>query len=207
MEKPILTSGKRAGKREAILDAARHCFLEMGFAGTSMDALAAQAGVSKATIYAHFNGKDELFGAIVQGRCEQEFSAARLSGVDGKDTRTALTDMARQLMQILLSADSLGMYRVVAAEAMRQPELALAYFEAGPVRGKANLAKALTILAERGDLTITDSWRAADQFVGMLRGSEYFNRALLGLPQSADRTLDGTIDSAVETFMRAFQVK
>lgn len=196
-------SRRSSGKRAAILDAARHCFLDMGFAGTSMDVVAGRAGVSKATIYAHFAGKDDLFGAIIRHRCEQ-VSAARLMEGKGKNVREALTGMARQLMQTLLAPEALGMYRVVAAEAARQPELARAYFEAGPVQGKANLAAALSALAERGDLRIDDPWRAADLFVGMLRGGEYFNRALLGLPQLDGRTLDGAIDGAVDTFLRAF---
>lgn len=201
MTKAVLRS---LSKRQAILEAARLCFLDAGFAGTSMDGVAARAGVSKATIYAHFAGKDDLFGAIIRDRCELEFSAARLKGVEGVDTRAALAAMARHLLDILLSPEALGMYRVVVAEASRQPDLAQAYFDAGPMQGRANLVAGLEVLIRRGDLAIDDPWRAVDHLVGMLRGGEYFSRALLGLPQPEGSSVDGLIAAAVDVFLKAY---
>ncbi|MET0129737.1 MAG: helix-turn-helix domain-containing protein, partial [Stenotrophomonas chelatiphaga] len=52
-------------KRAAILDAAVAEFRAFGFAGTSMDRIAATAEVSKRTVYNHFASKDELFTAIL----------------------------------------------------------------------------------------------------------------------------------------------
>jgi TetR/AcrR family transcriptional repressor of mexJK operon len=59
-----------AGKAESILAAAKRMFLEGGFGAVSMDAIAREAGVSKATVYAHFAGKEELFGAVIGRECE-----------------------------------------------------------------------------------------------------------------------------------------
>ena len=74
---------KDSVKREAILSAARELFMANGFVGTSMDNLAAAAGVSKATLYSHFSDKDALYSAIIEGKVKdyrlQDFSA-RLSG-------------------------------------------------------------------------------------------------------------------------------
>jgi TetR/AcrR family transcriptional repressor of mexJK operon len=55
--------GPPASKAESILAAAKRSFLAAGFGAVSMDAIAREAGVSKATVYAHFAGKEELFGA------------------------------------------------------------------------------------------------------------------------------------------------
>lgn len=202
MLKPCST--RSSAKRSAILDAAQACFLEHGFSSTSMDMVAARAGVSKATIYAHFQSKDELFGAIIHRRCDALACALDTVSVsDALDARAALTAMAQQLMTMLLDDDVLGIYRMVVAESVRHPDLARVYFEAGPLRGKERLAAILDALTARGLLDVPDSWLAMDHFIGMLRG-EHFNRALLGLPPSDRTDMATTIAGAVEIMLRAY---
>ncbi|HSV29036.1 MAG TPA: TetR/AcrR family transcriptional regulator, partial [Candidatus Omnitrophota bacterium] len=188
---------------EAILDAAQEAFLESGYANTSMDTVASRAGVSKATIYAHFKGKDELFGAIILRKCETHIGMGAIPDIETLDARSAMTAMGSHLMRLLLLPEALGVYRIVVAEALRQPDLVRAYTEAGPVRGKTNMVKVLTGLVERGELVIDDCWRAADLFIGMLRG-ECYNRALLGMPPVEGLTVEASIEAAVEVFMRAY---
>ncbi|AIL08763.1 TetR/AcrR family transcriptional regulator [Stenotrophomonas maltophilia] len=60
---------KDLGKRAAILEAAKVLFIEQGYTGVSMDAIAAQAGVSKLTVYSHFGDKETLFSEAVQSKC------------------------------------------------------------------------------------------------------------------------------------------
>ncbi|MEW5726608.1 MAG: TetR/AcrR family transcriptional regulator [Pseudomonadota bacterium] len=192
-----------SAKREAVLDAAQACFLEMGYAGTSMDAVAARAGVSKATIYAHFQGKDELFGAIMRRRCEQSIPDMPPPG-PGEDARTVLTDVARRMLALFLLPEAMAVYRIVVAESPRHPDLATAFYAAGPERGKAGLSETFAELGRRGELVVDDTWRAADLFVTMLRG-EFFHRALLGLPPRPGFDFDSTVATAVETVLRAFR--
>jgi AcrR family transcriptional regulator len=59
-------------KRAAILDAAKRLFPTSGFEGTSMDAIAADAGVSKLAVYSHFRDKETLFIAAIRVRCEEQ---------------------------------------------------------------------------------------------------------------------------------------
>jgi TetR/AcrR family transcriptional repressor of mexJK operon len=194
---------RSSAKHEAILDAARSVFLEMGYAAASMDAVAARAGASKATIYAHFRGKDVLFAAVISRRCEEIFILD--APEESEDARATLTAIAQRLMGVLLSPDALGIFRVVVAESPRQPDLVRAFYEAGPAAGKAAIAAMLAELDRKGKLVIPDPIVAADLFVGMLR-SDVFMRALLGLPPAPPRTPEATIASAVETMMRAFGV-
>ncbi|MGE5477851.1 MAG: TetR/AcrR family transcriptional regulator [Bacteroidales bacterium] len=202
MLKPCST--RSSAKREAILDAAQECFLEHGFSSTSMDMVAARAGVSKATIYAHFQSKDELFGAIIQRRCDDHAEGLGTLAVDDRlDARATLTEIAAKLMAMLLQPEVLGIYRMVVAEMPRNPDLARIYFEAGPLRGKQRLVEILEALARRGLLDLPNSWQAMDQFVGMLR-SEVYNRALLGLPSSDRNDIDATIAGAVDVMLRAY---
>lgn len=203
MLKPCST--RSSAKRSAILDAAQACFLDHGFASTSMDLVAATAGVSKATIYAHFQSKDELFGAIIQRRCDDQAEGLGALSVDESlDARAALTEIARKLLALVIEPKVLGIYRMVVAETPRNPDLARIYFEAGPLRGKQRLVEILDALVRRGLLSIPDTWQAMDQFVGMLRG-EVFNRALLGLPPSDRTDMEHTVAGAVEVMLRAYK--
>ena len=195
---------KPSVKREAILDAAREVFLEQGYASASMDTVASRAGVSKATIYAHFDSKDELFGAMIQRRCELN---ATFDPIDSNLSAAAtLTMIGQRLLSMLLQPDTLAVYRVVVSEAARHPDLARAFYESGPGKGKTQIAAMLSELDRRGELTIPDAWTAADQFVGLLR-TDLFMRSLLGLPQQEGRTVAGAIAGAVEIMLRAYAKK
>ena len=72
------------GKAEAVLAAAERAFLEHGFGAVSMDTIAREAGVSKATVYAHFANKEQLFGAVIAAVSERfgGFSALELDPRD-----------------------------------------------------------------------------------------------------------------------------
>lgn len=202
MQKPC--SPRSSAKREAILDAAKASFVDNGYAATSMDMVAAKAGVSKATIYAHFQSKDELFGAMIRRRCDTlacELDAVRVS--ETLDARTTLTTVAQKLLVMLLDPDTLGIYRMVVAESARHPDLAKVYFDSGPSRGKERMAEVLHTLNRRGLLQVPDVWRALDQLIGMLRG-EHFTRALLGLPASEHTDLNRTVAGAVEVMLKAY---
>ncbi|CAA7612592.1 TetR/AcrR family transcriptional regulator [Magnetospirillum sp. SS-4] len=192
---------RRSAKREAVLDAAQAVFLEMGYAAASMDSVAARAGVSKATVYAHFDSKDQLFAAVIRRRCDK--SEAFVLADRTLDARAALTLIGRRLMDLLLSPEALAMYRVVVSESLRQPELAQAFYDSGPGAGKAQIAAIIAELIRRGELAAVDPRRASDQFVGMLR-TDYFMRTLLGLTQPEGSRVDDVIDDAVETMLRAW---
>jgi len=195
------TGRKPSAKRDAILEAARIVFLDQGYASASMDSVAAEAGVSKATIYAHFTSKDELFGAMIRSRCERN---ATFAVVDSAlNARQTLTVMGRRLLELLLQPQTLAVYRLVMSESERHPDLAKAFYDSGPGTGKALIAQVIDDLARRKELEVADSWIAADLFVGMLR-TDLFMRSILGLPQPEGRTLDTAVADAVDTMLRAF---
>lgn len=197
----VQTRPKHSAKREAILDAAQVLFLSEGYAATSMDAVAASAGVSKATIYAHFEGKEELFAAIMRRRCEAHFVFSP-PGEDSDAART-FTTYAERLLRLLTTPEALALYRVVVAESHRSPELAATFYENGPVRGREAIVASVAGLQRRGELVAdADPEVIADQFIGMLR-AEAYHRDLLGLPPSG-RTHANTISAAVATLLRAY---
>ncbi len=190
-------------KRTAIMSAATECFLEVGFGATSMDAIAQRAHVSKATVYAHFSNKEELFGTIVAERCRTAFGEGSPLTLDHPDVAAALTAVGHRFVDLLLSAEALAMYRLVVAESPRFPEIGRQFYAAGPERLFEQLSQYLTEAGRRGWLKVEEPRLAAGQFLGMLKAERFLQR-ILGLAPAAEETLQREIDAAVAVIMRAY---
>lgn len=174
-------TGSRGRKAEQIYAAARQIFMESGYEAASMDAVAARAGVSKATIYVHFEGKRALFEAIIRRHTEILFSHIQLPDkID--DLRAALIVMAQSFVEMILMPDALSMYRVVAAEAVRQPEIGEAFYSAGPGYTRQKVGEYFLTLSKRGLMKMdeTEAPLMANLFLSMLAGdchaSQLFGR-------------------------------
>ena len=193
-----------AGKAESILDAAKRLFLESGFGAVSMDALARVAGVSKATVYAHFASKEELFGAVIERECERYFDRFSAGELDPQDVRASLTILGRRFLELILSPDAIALHRLIVGEVSRFPELGEIFWRAGPERNHAQIEAFLTAAAAAGSLDIADSRLAAEQFTGLVRGETQL-RHLLRLENKADHAaVTNIVSAAVGTFLRAF---
>jgi len=188
-------------KAQQILAAARQVFIEQGYGPASMDLIARTAGVSKATLYAHFTGKDALFAAMVGAECRRMSAVLETPAFDESDIRAALRQIAGQFIDHLMTGRALAIYRIVVAETPRFPEVGRIFFEAGPNRLLGRVADFLRRAGERGVLTVPAPRAAAAQFIGMVRGEIYLRR-LLGLePAAAEGELDRHIDACVELFL------
>src|SRR5690348_8798109 len=91
------------GKAESILAAAKRAFLASGFGAVSMDAIARDAGVSKATVYARFGNKEDLFGAVIGRECERYFASFSAGELDPGDVRKSLRVLGRRFLELVLS--------------------------------------------------------------------------------------------------------
>src|SRR5271165_7487922 len=125
-------------KRRQIMDGARTAFLSAGFDGASMNDIARAAGVSKGTLYAYFNSKDELFEAII--RAEYAQAAERLCVFKREgDARAMLTDFGVRLIQRMSQPDTMALARVVIAAAEKFPSVGRVFYESGPAYGATRL--------------------------------------------------------------------
>jgi len=179
------------------LGAAEVIFLESGYAAASMDAVAARAGVSKATIYVHFQNKRALFEAIVHRRTDAVFQALQLSD-SRTDVRRMLTDIALNFVTMILRDDTLSVYRVVLAETPHQPEVGEAFYHGGPAFTRHKVGEFFVSLEKRGlmDFTGTDPFMVADLFLAMLAGDAHI-KALFTAKPDEDR-INRVIDTAVD---------
>jgi len=193
-----------AGSRTSrIMVAASRLVLEHGYGATSMDAVARAAGVSKATLYAHFTSKADLFAAIVASECARVVPALAGPDIDALPVTEALERMGRNFLDLVLSANALGVFRVVVAETSRFPELGRAFYRSGPERTLAMLSDYLERADRRGLLAVPDPLAAAELLWGMIR-SHFHLRCLLGVdseaPDAAERDLH--VRRAVSLFVR-----
>ena len=204
MRKEAEVAESPASKRDAILVAATRVFIDQGYGAASMDAIARAAGVSKQTIYAHFRGKAALFEATVLERSNRLLEPFPSETDPLHDPEAALSAIARRFLDLMLSPETVGRFRVIVAESGRFPELAEAFYRSGPERVGSRLSDYLAELHRRGILRVTDPRSASFHFFGMVRG-DLFLRQLLGLgepPLAADR--ERIVDSAVRAFLSAY---
>ncbi len=173
-------------KDEQIIRAAAGLFLAQGYGGTSMDAIAREAGVAKQTLYSRFNNKNGLFSAIIRHSCAAAFEGLPAAG-DPPGLPEYLTQFGERMLGILFGGEALNLYRLVVAEAPRFPELGQIYYEQGPqstIRGLTNGLSAYGI-------TRVEARLAAEQFLGLLTG-HLLTRALLnadGAPSSREKAV------------------
>ncbi len=166
-------SGPRAeAKRRAIVTAARELFLREGF-DVNMDAIAAAAGVSKATVYNHFASKETLFIEVVKDSLDAPISGTLVTSLDrlaeADDLREALTATARDWVHATrANPDVLALRTIVSRELHRFPELGAAWQQAGPERHHPAVADALRRLVDRGRLDIPDIEVAILQLYSLL---------------------------------------
>ena len=126
---PQFRSLPREARRERIVWAAKQVFVEQGFEASSMDDVAARAGTTKPTVYAHFKSKDELFGAVV-ALIEGLFQGnLRSPDVYAAEPVEAVALFCGRFQELLCWRDCIGYQRVALAAATRSPALARAVHE------------------------------------------------------------------------------
>lgn len=205
---PSQPLGRTAAKRGAILDAATAIFLRSGYLGASMDEVAAQAAVSKQTVYKQFASKEALFVAVV-GRMTQEASdrvqASMSEPAGAADLADFLTAYASKQLSVVLTPALMQLRRLVIAEANRFPDLGRAVHDGGPRRAMQALESLFQRLAARGLLTLEDPSVAASHFNWIIMGEPISQVMLLGdsaIPDAAWRERHAAL--GVKAFLAAY---
>lgn len=195
---------RTSAKRSAILNGARDVFLEQGFDAASMDLVATTAGVSKATIYAHFTGKVALFQAIVERACDEilvgEMAAPELDKpVDGWLPKFAVTYSRR-----LYDPQLMALLRLAIGGNRETRSLGALYLESGPEPARQGLARIFRDLRRSGALDIDEPLLAVDQFTNMIVPARLY--ALLDPGRAPTRAeADRQARAGARRFIRAYR--
>ena len=185
---------------DKILDVATELFLKQGFGGTSIEAVAARARISKRTIYHRFADKRALFQAVVRRLIARWLPAVDAHLFKPGPLDAVLRATARQMLSAALSPEALALYRVVLSEAKRFPELAQAMTDSGAREGAEHIAELLAREAQAGRVRIRDSRFAAEQFMSMVLAVPQRRALGLGQPLSA-KELDRWARRTVNLFL------
>lgn len=177
-------------RRENILTVATQVFTQTGFGATSMSAIAAELGGSKATLYKYFPSKEQLFEAVLMRGCSVVLRALEaLAQSDSDDLEAMLADFGTQFLTGLCSQRSLDVYRMVHAAGLQFPEAAEMFFRCGPERAGTTLAAILARMASQRGVPLPDPRLAADQFLGMVRGKLHMRVAIGVMPPPDPETI------------------
>ena len=192
-------------KREAILAAATRAFFEHGYAATAIEQVAADAGVSKVTVYNHFGDKRGLFSATVDAECDRMRGAFAIGPNPTGSLRQRLTAIGEAMMAFLSRPEMVQFERRIAAETEHEPAIGAAFLAAGPHRMKAAFAELLRAMRDAGEVRIEDVDLAVEQFASMCKGMGDLERRF-GHPADPARDRQ-RIEGAVEVFCRAYAVE
>ena len=198
-----LPRSDRDERRENILRIAHAAFLEDGYAATSMSAIAAKVGGSKATLYNYFSSKEDLFAAVIEERCRDFQEMLYDADLESQDFRKALTILGESAVRWMLRDDSIATYRLITAESARFPELGRAFYLAGPQKGKEMLAEFFGRAAENGHLKPGHLMGIAIHFMVLCKG-ELQHRKLWNIDSPTDKDIETTVAAGVNAFLAAY---
>lgn len=188
----------------AILMAAKKLFMVQGLPRTSMEGIAAEAGVSKLTVYSHFHNKEELFHETVSAKCNEHWPEVLFDVQARQSLQERLRLIGRGFLDLVHSEDVLHMYRLMAAEGSGQTRFGQLFWAFGPERTLTRFAQVLEVAHRAGELQVPDARLAASQFFVLLKGEDHI-KALVGAAPSPDAaTRARHVDSVIRVFLRAY---
>lgn len=195
---------KDPDKRLAILMAAMKLFTAQGLPRTSMEGIAAEAGVSKLTVYSHFHNKEELFHETVSAKCNEHWPEVLFDVHARQPLAERLRRIGRGFLDLVFSDEVLRMYRLMAAEGAGQTRFGQLFWAFGPERTLLRFSQVLEAAHRAGELQVPNVRQAASQFFVLLKGEEHI-KALVGAeppPEPAVRARH--VDVVVALFLRAY---
>jgi len=189
-------------KRHSIIEAASRRFFEDGFAATPIEQVAADAGVSKVTIYNHFGDKRGLFTAAVELECEKMRGYFSIEETIEGSIRERLETIGDGMIAFLSRPEMLQFERRIAAETVEEPAIGHAFLDAGPWRMKQAFADFLAYANEVGELSVPDPMLGAEQFAALCKGMGDLDLRFGREVTAEDRAK--RISGAVDVFVAAY---
>lgn len=196
--------------RAALVDAARTLFLRKGYAGTTMEEIAALAGLTKRTVYNNYADKNALFTQIVADVIvyAEEFARGLNAefnvGITAANLRATLDDVGRRLALGIMRPEVVALRRLLIGEARGFPALATEYFDRAPGEVIDALASGFEHLGQIGLLRVVDARRAAAQFAYLVAG-ELLDRAMLVGTTPPREHVIACAREGVQTFLARYE--
>jgi AcrR family transcriptional regulator len=205
--RPVAPQRGPLPKRARIIDTASRVFAREGFSGASIDMIAAEAGVSRQTVYNQIGDKERVFAAVVEDTTERAnaglFAALAAFPDRPVDLEAELVAFARRLASTCMCDQrAAALHKLVETESQRYPELFEAWRERGPGRVWAAVSARLSRLAHDGLLDLDDPDLAARQLISLVN-MDLRPAAMMG-QRPTEAAVDAATRTAVRTFLRAY---
>ncbi|AML50664.1 MULTISPECIES: TetR/AcrR family transcriptional regulator [Falsihalocynthiibacter] len=160
---------KRGRKFDQVLEGARTIFMRDGFEGASVDDIAREASVSKATLYSYFPDKRLLFGQVSETECRRQADEAfEVLDMDAPP-KEVLVEAAWRMVSFITSDFGIAVFKICIAESGRFPNLGQQFYDSGPKLVRERIVVYLKEATKRGELNITDFNFAAEQFLELTK--------------------------------------
>jgi len=186
-------------------------FLRKGYAGTTMEEIAAQAGLTKRTVYNNYAEKDALFRKIVADVIAYAEVFARglrealTAGITSRNLRDTIGDLGERLALGIVRPEVIALRRLLVGEAREFPALAVEYFDRAPGQVLEALASGFAHLGKLGLLRVRDPRHAAAQFAYLVAGEALDRSVLVGTVPSREHVIECAREG-VETFLARYRV-
>ncbi len=190
-------------KRLAIIDAAIAEFRANGFEATSMDRVAATAGVSKRTVYNHFPSKDDLFSQILTRLWERSMAQNPTPYSSARPLREQLMEMLLLKISLLNDPNFLDLARVAIAETIHSPERASAMV-ARLNEKEEGVAGWIRAAQQDGKLKAADPQFAATLLQSPVKTYAFWPQVTLDQPLLDAAMQQQVLDTAVDMFLAYF---
>ncbi|MDS7925257.1 TetR/AcrR family transcriptional regulator [Acinetobacter sp. V115_6] len=192
-------------KRARILQAAKAIFLKSGYHGTSMNQIAQEAGVTKLTVYNHFQDKVNLFICAITETCEETLCTKQFDLDTSADFYQTLFNVCSRALQIIYSPEALKLDHVLLELAAEQNPLALQFFEASHTRMENQLAEFFQKAAQLGFIQADDPIYQTELLLTLLLGVRH-HKVLLGITAAPNaQELEQIIRDAINLFLLKYR--
>lgn len=200
-ELPVIKKGR---KFDQVIDGATHVFMRDGFDGASVDDIAREAKVSKATLYSYFTDKRVLFMEVARTECTRQADAALDEINMALPPRDVLRKACKSMMRFFYSDFGVNVFRIAVAESSRFPELGRAFYLNGPMEARKRLITYLNAAIAKGDLVIDDIDIAADQLPQLCK-ADLHEKLIFGIQDGfTEEEIDRIATAAVDLFLSRY---
>lgn len=192
-------------KRAKILQAAKSIFLKMGYHATSMNQIAKEAGVTKLTVYNHFQDKANLFICAIEESCEESICAKQFELNPESDFKQALGLMCHRALSIIYLPEAIKLDRVLFELAAEQSPLTQQFFDASHTRMSNVWCDFFEQAIALKFIQVDEPLKQVDLIVSLMLGTRH-HKVLLGLDTvPTPMEINQIIQNAIEIFLLKYQ--
>lgn len=194
----------KEARRDSIIDVATKRFLNHGYAGTTMSAIASRLGGSKGTLWSYFPSKEKLFAAVID-TSSMAFRSQIAEILDPtEDVEETMRRYAGKYLARITSPQAIALQRLIIGECSRFPEVGRIFYEHGSSVTLALLSDYIEKAMAMGFLRTADPHGAARDFTGLCMSGCHQMLITGAIPEASDPWIANDVERVVATFMRAY---